>query len=134
MKQLRDVAMKSDKIIRIFLSTMFLMTGLMKLTLPFFGNAFLIQLTEAQIPFPNLNYWIVPIIELGIGLLLLLNYKTIIALVLIVPIMLVALYVHIVVSNPDAFPAQPQFPIMPIMVLALVAYLISNHLKKVKAD
>lgn len=126
--------MKVDKIIRVFLSIMFLMTGVMKLMLPHFGNAFLIQLTEAQIPFSNLNYWIVPIVELGIGLLLLINYKTIIALVLIVPIMLVALYVHIVVSNPEAFPAQPQFPIIPIMVLGLVTYLINKHYKRMIAD
>lgn len=118
--------MKRDKIIRIFLSIMFLMTGLMKITLPHFGNAFLIQLTEANIPFPYLNYWIVPIIELGIGLLLLFNYKTIIALLLIIPIMIVALYVHIVVSNPVAFPAQPQFPIIPIIVLIMVTYLLNK--------
>ncbi len=123
--------MKIEKIIRIILSILFLMTGMMKLALPFFGNAFLIQLNEAQIPFPEFNFWIVPFIELGIGLLLLFNYKTVVALILIIPIMLVALYVHIVVSNPDAFPAQPQFPIMPIVILMMVAYLIRNRLKEI---
>lgn len=122
--------MKIEKIIRIILSIMFLMTGMMKLALPFFGNAFLIQLNEAKIPFPELNFWIVPFIELGIGLLLLINYKTVFALISIIPIMLVAIYVHIVVSNPDAFPAQPQFPIIPIIILMMVAYLMRNRWKE----
>jgi len=103
---------------------MFLMTGAMKIMLPDFGEAFLIQLTEANIPFSEINFWIVPIIELAIGTMLLFNYKTSIALLLIVPIMLVALYVHIVVSNPAAFPAQPKFPIMPIFVIIMDIYLL----------
>lgn len=129
-KPLKYVAMKRDKIIRVFLSIMFLMTGVMKLMLPHFGNTFLIQLSEANIPFPYLNYWIVPIIELGIGLMLFFNYKTVIALLFIIPLMLVALYVHIVVSNPAAFPAQPQFPIIPIIVLIMVTYLLNKAIKE----
>lgn len=114
------------KVVRILLSIMFLMTGLMKLTINQFGNAFLIQLTEAQIPFPNLNFWIVPIVEVGIGLMLLLNFRAVLALLLIIPIMIVAVYVHITVSSPMAFPAQPQFPIIPIIVLFMVSYLLNR--------
>lgn len=113
--------MKITKIIRVLLGVMFLMTGMMKIALPFFGNAFLIQLTEAHIPLAEIGFWAVPIVEVGIGIMLLLNYRATLAMLLIVPIMAVAIYVHFVVLNPEAFPAQPQFPIIPILVLAMVA-------------
>ncbi len=116
--------MDFHKIIRVFLGIMFLMTGLMKLFLPFFGNAFLIQLTEAGIPGPDFHFWVVPIIEVILGFMLILNYHAKVASIIIVPIMLVAIYVHIVVVNPAAFPAQPQFPFVPFMVLGMVAYLL----------
>ena len=116
--------MKADKIIRVLLGVIFVMTGIMKLAIAQFGNAFSIQLLEAEIPYQQIVFWIVPIIEVGIGLMLILNYKSIVALFAIIPIMLIALYVHIVVSNPDAFPAQPQFPIVPILVLLMVAFLL----------
>lgn len=107
------------KVIRFFLAFIFLMTGIMKLALPQFGDAFMIQLTEAHIPFVQLNFYLVPLLEIGIGLALLFDFKTRWALLMIVPIMLVAVYVHLVVKNPMAFPAQPQFPYMPLMILVL---------------
>jgi len=122
--------MNFNKTIRIVLGIMFLMTGLMKITISFFGNAFLIQLTEAKIPLPYFNFWFVPFLEIGIGLMLLFNYKSFIALLFIIPIILVAFYVHLVVSNPNAFPAQPQFPVMPIIVLAMVTFLLIKHFKE----
>jgi uncharacterized membrane protein YphA (DoxX/SURF4 family) len=115
------------KYIRLFLALIFLMTGIMKLAMPQFGEAFMIQLTEAQIPFANINFYLVPTIEVFIGLALLFNFKTNWALLLIIPIMLVAIFVHIVVENPLAFPAQPQLPIMPVMILVLTfLYLFKN--------
>jgi uncharacterized membrane protein YphA (DoxX/SURF4 family) len=106
--------------IRFLLALIFLMTGIMKLALPQFGESFLIQLTEAHIPLVTLNFYLVPTIEILIGLALFFNFKTNWALFLIIPIMLVAIYVHLVVKNPLAFPAQPQAPIIPLMILLLV--------------
>ncbi len=118
--------MQRDKIIRVLLGVIFLMTGVMKVALTHFGNAFSIQLAEAAIPYPYVMFWMVPILEIGIGLMLLFNYRSILALFAIIPIMLVALYIHIVVSNPEAFPAQPQLPIIPIVILLMVAYLLKQ--------
>jgi len=42
-------------IIRTILGVIFLMTGIMKLTLPEFGSAWSIQLIEAEIPFYAIN-------------------------------------------------------------------------------
>lgn len=59
--------MNTKKIVRYFLAVIFLMTGIMKLALPDFANAFKIQLEEGNIPMVELNLWFVPIIELTIG-------------------------------------------------------------------
>lgn len=124
--------MKLIKVMRNFLGSIFLMTGGMKILLPQFGEAFLLQLMEAGIPWPNFNFWVVPIIEIIIGLMLMLKFKTRSAMILIIPIMLFAFYVHIVVVNPAAFPAQPQFPIIPLTVLLIVLYLLITGEKELK--
>lgn len=122
--------MDLKKVMRYLLGIMFLMTGAMKIFLPEFGDAFMIQLTEAGIPWPNFNFWMVPIIEILLGFFLLFKFKYLLALILIIPIMLVALYVHIVVVDPAAFPAQPRFPVIPIVVLSMVYYLIIKEVGK----
>jgi len=104
---------------RIMLGIIFLMTGTMKLTLPEFGSAWSIQLIEAEIPFYALNFRVVPFFEIILGIILLIGYYSRIGAVMIIPIMLVAIYVHITVSNPAAFPAQPQEPIIPIAVIIM---------------
>ena len=43
---------------------------------------------------------------------------------MIIPIMLVAIYVHITVSNPAAFPAQPQEPFIPIAVIIMAVIVL----------
>lgn len=121
------INMKLNQIVRVLLSIIFLTTGIMKLTIPEFTNAFRIQLEEAQVPFRNFNEFFIPILELIIGSALIVRKKVNWALLLIMPIMVVAIYVHLVVTNPLAFPAQPQFPVMPIVVVAMTGYLIKNR-------
>jgi len=104
---------------RTMLGLIFLMTGIMKLTIAEFGSAWSIQLIEAEIPFYTINYWLVPVFEIILGTILLIGYYSRIGAVMIIPIMLIAIYVHITVSNPAAFPAQPQEPIIPIAVIIL---------------
>ena len=105
------------------LGLIFLMTGIMKLTLVEFGSAWSIQLIEAEIPFYALNYWFVPFFEIILGIILLIGYYSRIGAVMTIPIMSVAIYVHITVSNPAAFSAQPQEPFIPIAVI-LVAIIV----------
>jgi len=110
--------------IRTMLGIIFLMTGIMKLTFAEFGSAWSIQLIEAEIPFYTINYWFVPIFEIILGIILLIGYYTRIGAVMIMPIMLVAIYVHITVSNPAAFPAQPQEPFIPIAVIIMAVIVL----------
>ena len=110
-------------IIRIMLGIIFIMTGTMKLFLADYGAAWSIQLIEAEIPLYTLNYWFVPVFEIFLGIILLLGYYSRIGALMILPIMLVAIYVHLTVSNPGAFPSQPQEPYMPIAII-IMAFIV----------
>ena len=111
-------------ILRILLGVLFIMTGLMKLFMADYGEAWSIQLTEADIPLYTFNYWFVPILETILGLFLLLGSHTRISALLVLPIMFVAIYVHLTVTDPGAFPSQPQEPYMPIAVILMVLVVI----------
>lgn len=123
-------------IIRIMLGIIFLMTGVMKLTMPEYGEAWSIQLIEAKIPLYAFNYWFIPVFEVVLGLSLLIGYYAKIGALLVLPLMLVAIYVHLTVMNPGAFPAQPQEPYIPIAVITMALLVLvkgggswSNDLK-----
>ena len=120
MKKLRQTSPnKLVGTIRTMLGIIFLMTGIMKLSFAEFGSAWSIQLIEADIPFYAINFWFVPILEITLGIILLVGYYSRIGAVMIIPIMSIAIYVHITVSNPAAFPAQPQEPFIPIAVIIM---------------
>ncbi len=111
-------------IIRVMLGIIFIMTGTMKLTLSDFGAAWSIQLIEAEIPFYTLNYWFVPVFEIILGIVLLLGYYSRIGALMVLPIMFVAIYVHLTAINPAAFPAQPQEPYIPIAIIIMAVIII----------
>jgi uncharacterized membrane protein YphA (DoxX/SURF4 family) len=113
-------------IIRIMLGVIFIMTGTMKLTLVDFGAAWSIQLIEAEIPFYTFNYWFVPVFEIILGLILLVGYYSRIGALMVLPVMLVAIYVHLTVNNPAAFPAQPQEPYIPIAVIVMALIILKK--------
>ena len=127
-KALRTIrSTRSDRVatgIRIFIGIMFVMTGIMKLVVPSLGAAFAGQLAAANIPLQELNQWVVPFLEVGVGAVLLVGYHTRIATLLVYNIMIVAAYVHVVVSDPSLFPLQPEEPIIPVVVMILAAYLL----------
>ncbi len=110
--------------IRIALGVLFVMTGVMKLVVPSLGAAFAGQLAAADIPFQELNRWVVPFIEVGVGGALLLGFYTRIATLLVFSIMIVGTYVHLVVNDPSLFPLQPEEPIIPVVVMILSVYVL----------
>jgi uncharacterized membrane protein YphA (DoxX/SURF4 family) len=113
-------------IIRMMLGIIFIMTGTMKLAFADFGTAWSIQLIEAEIPLYTLNYWFVPIFEISLGIVLILGYYARIGALMVLPVMLVAIYVHLTVNNPAAFPAQPQEPFIPVAVFIMALIVIKK--------
>lgn len=110
--------------IRRFLGILFVATGLMKVFIPVLAHSWARQLEAANIPFDALNLWIVPVLEIFIGILMFLGISTRIAAALAIPIMLVAIYAHIVVEEAALFPLEPKAPVVPIVVLLLSLYLL----------
>jgi uncharacterized membrane protein YphA (DoxX/SURF4 family) len=112
--------------VRIFLGVLFVMTGAMKLVVPMLATAWAGQLVAANIPLPELNRWIVPFMEMGVGAALLVGFHTRLATLLVLNIMVVATYVHLVVHDPALFPLQPAAPIIPAVVMILSVYVLVN--------
>jgi uncharacterized membrane protein YphA (DoxX/SURF4 family) len=110
--------------VRIALGILFLMTGLMKLFIPELRAAFSGQLTAASIPFQDFNMWFVPITETAVGLLLLYGLFSRIGGLVVIGLMLVATYVHLVVTDPALFPLQPTEPIIPIIAIGAAVYVL----------
>ncbi len=110
--------------IRVVLGALFVMTGAMKLVVPMLGAAWAGQLAAANIPLPEINRWVVPFVEMGVGVALLIGFYTRIATLLVLNIMVVATYVHFVVQDPALFPLQPAEPIIPAVVMILSVYLM----------
>jgi uncharacterized membrane protein YphA (DoxX/SURF4 family) len=100
------------------------MTGAMKLVVPMLAAAWAGQLAAANIPFPELNRWVVPFVEMAVGVALLTGFYTRIATLLVLSIMAVATYVHLVVDDPALFPLQPAEPIIPAVIMILSVYLL----------
>ncbi len=110
--------------IRVVLGALFVMTGAMKLAVPMLAAAWAGQLAAANIPFPELNRWVVPFVEMAVGVALLTGFYTRIAALLVLSIMAVATYVHLVVDDPALFPLQPAEPIIPAVIMILSVYLL----------
>ncbi|MEE9132502.1 MAG: DoxX family protein [Gemmatimonadota bacterium] len=127
MKSQRIRATRQNRLaggVRVFLGALFLMTGAMKLVVPMLAEAWAGQLAAASIPLEDLNRWVVPIVEMGVGVVLLLGYFARIAALAVLGIMVVATYVHLVVADPSLFPLQPSEPVIPAVVMVLAVYLL----------
>ncbi len=110
--------------VRLALGALFVMTGAIKLVVPMLAVAWAGQLAAANIPLAELNRWVVPVMEMGVGVALLIGFYTRSATLLVLNIMVVATYVHIVVTDPALFPLQPAEPIIPAVVMILSIYIL----------
>jgi putative oxidoreductase len=123
--QLRNTSNnKPAGILRLLLGLIFVMAGVLKVTVPHLGDAFEGQLAAADLPLRELSFIAVPILEMLIGLTLLLGWQTRLSAAVAAAIMLVATHVHLVADDPALFPLQPVEPYGPLMLLAALIYLL----------
>ena len=97
-------------VLRLFLAFIFFMAGILKVVVPFLGEAFAGQLVAANIPLYNLSLYSVPVIEMVLGITLLFGFHTRLSALVAAIIMVVATYVHVVADDPSLFPLQPVEP------------------------
>ena len=125
---LDDVRRTSDNrlagVMRLLLALIFLMTGAMKLLVPMLADAWSGQLLAADLPLYAVSRWTVPFLEIALGITLAAGLLVRPAVVAVTGIMVVATYVHVVVDDPSLFPLQPSAPVIPLVVVAMCAYLL----------
>lgn len=123
--QLRKTS--SDKlalVLRLLLGFVFFMAGILKVVVPYLGEAFSGQLVVANIPLYGLVLNTVPVIEMVLGITLLFGLHTRLSAAIAAILMVAATYVHLVADDPSLFPLQPVEPIGPLMLLAMLLYLL----------
>ncbi len=110
--------------LRILVGFVFIMAGILKVLVPALGQAFSGQLVAAGIPLHGLVLYTFPIVETVLGFLLLIGLHTRISATLAAASMVVATYVHIIIDDPLLFPLQPVEPIGPLVLLAMLIYIL----------
>ncbi len=111
-------------IVRLALALLFLMAGAMKLLIPMLADAWSGQLLAANLPFYSITRWTVPFLEVFLGVALAVGLFARPAVVVVIGIMVVATYVHVAVEDLPLFPLQPSEPIIPLIVIAMSAYIL----------
>ena len=110
--------------LRIFLGLVFFMAGILKVAVPFLGDAFSGQLIAANIPLYGLSSYTVPVVEMVLGVTLVFGLHARLSASIAAFVMAVAAYVHLAVEDPALFPLQPVEPIGPLMLLAMLLYVM----------
>jgi uncharacterized membrane protein YphA (DoxX/SURF4 family) len=96
----------------------------MKFAVPRLRSAWSGQLRQARLPFYELTFWLLPVVELIVGTLLILGLWTRPAAAVVLLMMLGAVYVPIVADDPSVFPLQPNAPIVPVAVIVLTIFVL----------
>ena len=115
---------KLGGVLRFVAGFIFLMAGLLKITVPSLAAAFSGQLSAANIPFPGLVEFSFPVIETVLGVLLLVGLHARMSALVAAMSMVVATYVHVVIDDPTLFPLQPVEPIGPLVLIAVLLYTV----------
>jgi len=102
----------------------FLMAGLLKLTVPSLAAAFSGQISAADIPFPVFVEYSFPVVETVLGVMLLVGLHARISALIAAMSMVVATYVHVVIDDPGLFPLQPVEPIGPLVLIIMLLYTV----------
>ena len=125
LEQLRKTS--SDRlagVLRFLLGFVFFMAGILKVVVPFLGEAFAGQLVAASIPFYGLSLYTVPVVEMVLGIMLIFGFHARLSAMVAAVIMVVATYVHVMVDDPSLFPLQPVEPVGPLVLLVALAYIV----------
>jgi hypothetical protein len=118
--------MTLERGVRTFVGGLILSTGVMKLVVPRLRSAWGAQLDQANLPFRDVTYQVFPILEIGVGAVLIVGLFPQAGAVIVISMMAGATYVHLVVDDPDLFPLQPKKPLIPLGVIGLALYILGK--------
>ncbi|MFB3131731.1 MAG: DoxX family protein [Rhodothermales bacterium] len=115
---------KGVGVLRIIMGLIIMMSGWMKFLVPTLREAWSGQLLQANLPLYEVNFWVIPVVEIVVGSLLAVGFFSRLGALVVLGMMVVAAYVHLVVDDPSLFPLQPHQPIIPLMLIAIGAYVL----------
>ncbi len=115
---------KGVGVLRIIMGLIIMMSGWMKFLVPTLREAWSGQLLQANLPLYEVNFWVIPVVEIVVGLLLMVGFFSRLGALVVLGMMVVAVYVHLVVDDPSLFPLQPHQPIIPLTLIAIGAYVL----------
>lgn len=123
--ELRNTSIdKVAGVLRILLGFVFFMAGILKVAVPYLGEAFSGQLLAANVPLYGLTFFAFPIVEMVLGITLLFGLHTRFSAGIAAFSMVVATYVHVVANDPALFPLQPVEPVGPVLLLLMLLYVL----------
>ena len=115
-----------ERDVRTLVGGLILSTGVMKLVVPKLRAAWGAQLDQAELPFRDLTYQAFPVVEIGVGAMLIFGRFPRLGVLAVVSMMAGATYVHLVVDDADVFPLQPKQPVIPLGVIGLSLYALAR--------
>ena len=115
---------KGVGVLRIIMGLIIMMSGWMKFLVPTLREAWSGQLLQANLPLYEVNFWVIPVVEIVVGSLLAVGFFSRLGALVVLGMMVVAAYVHLVVDDPSLFPLQPHQPIIPLTLIAIGAYVL----------
>jgi uncharacterized membrane protein YphA (DoxX/SURF4 family) len=118
--------MTLERGVRSFVGSLMLSTGVMKLVVPRLRSAWGAQLEQSGLPLREATYYALPIVEIGVGVMLIVGLLPKTGAVVVISMMAGATYVHIVVDDPDVFPLQPKKPLIPLGLIGMALYILAK--------
>jgi uncharacterized membrane protein YphA (DoxX/SURF4 family) len=109
-----------------FVGGLILSTGVMKLIVPRLRAAWAAQLEQANLPLRDATYHAFPIVEIGVGAMLIVGLLPKTGAVIVISMMAGATYVHLLVDDPEVFPLQPNKPLIPLGVIGMSLYILAK--------
>ena len=118
--------MSVERDVQTFVGGLILSTGVMKLVVPRLRAAWCAQLDQAGLPLREVTYQAFPVVEIGVGAMLVAGRFPRAGALAVISMMAGATYVHLVVDDPDVFPLQPKRPVIPLGVIGLALYVLGK--------
>jgi uncharacterized membrane protein YphA (DoxX/SURF4 family) len=117
-----------------FVGGLILSTGVMKLAVPKLRWAWGAQLDQAGLPFRHLTYHVFPLVEIGVGGMLIVGVLPGTNALIVVGMMAGATVVHFLADDPEVFPLQPKKPVIPLAMLTLALYVMRQARRRPPAS
>ncbi len=111
-------------VFRIVLGTTIILAGASKMLINDVHQAWSTQLTEINLAYCIIFLWATPLLEILAGSALTIGYLSRLAAFFLIPVMTVAIYVYLTVSNQAAFLMPPYEAALPPLIIMIATVIV----------